>query len=690
MKLAVDIGGTFTDLVLEGSDSTSSTKVLTTHDAPERGVLEGVSQLLEQSQTRPTDISLVIHGTTLATNALIERKGAKTALIVTAGFRDSLEIAHEHRFEQYDLYMVRPDPLVPRSLRLTVPERMAADGSVLMAVDEEAVRALVPRLQSAGIESVGICFLHSYINADHEQLVGQILQSAMPELSITLSCVVCPEIREYERMSTTCANAYIQPLMAGYLRKLEAGLTEIGTTCPMLLMMSSGGTTTVDTAVAQPVRLIESGPAGGVIFGQSVAAECGVQQALSFDMGGTTAKLTLIDDLTPQFGRTIEVARQYRFLKGSGLPIRIPVIDMVEIGAGGGSIARIDELKRITIGPDSAGSMPGPACYDLGGSLPTVTDGDLVMGRLDPENFAGGKITLNTHNAKLAIDAAIGTPLGVDSVIAAAGISEIVDESMASAARVHAVEHGKDTAKRTLIATGGAAPLHCARLAVKLGIDDIIVPVGAGVGSAHGFLRAPIAYEVVRTRLRTLDQIDAQALSAMFVEMRAEAEAVVRLGAPDAPVVEAREAFMRYRGQGHEIAVSLPVRAYGASFDEELREWFEAQYARVFGRIVPGLQVEALTWCLTLSTESVSARLAETPVPHHNAISAGEREIFDPGIEQLVNATVYDRSTLSPGTQLSGPVVIVETETATVVPTGFLLTVSAPGHLMLTRQDQSA
>ena len=690
MKLAVDIGGTFTDVVLEGPDGSASTKVLTTHDAPVRGVLEGVRQLLEETGTTAGDVELVIHGTTLATNALIERKGARTALIATEGFRDSLEIAHEHRFEQYDLYMERPEPLVPRHLRLTVPERVAADGSVLLPPNEDAVEALVPKLRQAGIESVGICFLHSYINPDHERRVGEILQSAMPELSVTLSSRVCPEIREYERMSTTCANAYIQPLMAGYLHKLEDGLAETGLTCPLLMMMSSGGITTVETAVAQPIRLIESGPAGGVIFSQSVAAECGVRHALSFDMGGTTAKLTLIDDLVPQYGRSIEVARQYRFLKGSGLPIRIPVIDMVEIGAGGGSVARVDALKRITIGPDSAGSTPGPACYGRGGIAPTVTDGDVILGAIDPDCFAGGKIALDRDTAEAAIDAAVGSQLGLDTVIAAAGISEIVDETMASAARVHAVEHGKDTAERTLIAMGGAAPLHCARLAEKLDIDRIVVPVGAGVGSAHGFLRAPISYEVVRTRLSRLDEVDPHALSAMFEGMHAEAEAVVRLGAPDAPLVETREAFMRYRGQGHEIAVPLPVRDYDACIGEELRQWFETQYARVFSRVVPGLEVEALTWTLTLSTEQAPAEPDPPPKPNGQAAEAGRRSLFDPGCERAVEAAVYDRSAMTPGCGVEGPAVIVEAETATVVPSGFHVVVSTRGHLILRRRPQSA
>ncbi|MDA7947722.1 MAG: hydantoinase/oxoprolinase family protein [Hyphomicrobiaceae bacterium] len=690
MKLAVDIGGTFTDVVLERPSGHASTKVLTTHDAPARGVIDGILQLLEQTGSKAADVELVIHGTTLATNALIERKGARTALITTEGFRDSLEIAYEHRFEQYDLYMERPDPLIPRDRRLTIPERVAADGSVLIELDEDAVRALVPILKEAEIESAAVCLLHSYINPDHEKRVREILQSELPGLSLTLSCEVCPEIREYERVSTTCANAYVQPLMAGYLRELEGSLADNGLDCPFLLMMSSGGITTVETAIAQPIRLIESGPAGGVIFSQAIAAECGIKHALSFDMGGTTAKLTLIDDLMPQYDRSFEVARQYRFLKGSGLPIRIPVIDMVEIGAGGGSVARVDELKRITVGPDSAGSMPGPACYGRGGTAPTVTDADVVLGRIDPANFAGGKIMLDQKQAENAITPAIGSQLDMETVIAAAGISEIVDETMASAARIHAVEKGKDTGERTLIAMGGAAPLHCARLAEKLDIDRVIVPKRAGVGSAYGFLRAPISYEVIRTRMTRLDGIDPHALSEMFAEMRAEAHSVVCLGAPDARLVETREAFMRYRGQGHEIVVSLPVKDYDDDIRDELRTWFEEEYVRLFGRVVPGLEVEALTWALTLASEQAPIEEVASPTNGVAPKEQGRRRLFDPGNGQEVEASLYDRSEMAVGSRVDGPAVIVEAETATVVPAGFDALVSTPGHLILTRQSHAA
>ena len=490
-------------------------------------------------------------------------------------------------------------------------------------------------------------------------------------------------------MSTTCANAYVQPLMAGYLRRLEHGLKALGFTCPLLLIMSSGGVTTVETAMAQPIRLVESGPAGGVILAQHVAAESGISRALSFDMGGTTAKLTLIDDLKPQVSRSFEVARQYRFLKGSGIPVRIPVIDMVEIGAGGGSIARLDALRRIAVGPDSAGAAPGPACYGQGGEAPTVTDGDVLLGRIDPEQFADGKIKLEARLARETMQSDIAAPLGVETVIAAAGVAEIVDETMASAARVHAVEHGKDIADRSLIVTGGAAPLHAARLAEKLGIAQVIVPIGAGVGSAHGFLRAPMAYEVVRTRLMRLESLDVEALNGLFEAMRAEAEAVVRLGAPQDILVESREAMMRYRGQGHEIAVPLPNRAYRDEDRDEFRNWFEAQYAAVFGRVIPNLEIESLTWTLTLSTEWVLPSPANRPDAQEPPRPRGQRQLFDPASEQWIDAAVYDRADLVRGAEIAGPAVIVEPETATVVPPSYTAVVTAPGHLMLTRNSQS-
>ena len=681
-RLAVDIGGTFTDVVLETAGRAHSIKLLTTPDAPERAVLDGLRAILAEAKVAAADVTLVVHGTTLATNALIERKGARTALLTTEGFRDSVEMAWEHRFEQYDIYMERPEPLVPRDLRFGIPERVAADGAVLLALDEAAVRTVAIELRQRKIEAVAVCFLHSFTHEAHERRAGQILAEELPGVAISLSCEVCPEIREYERTSTTIANAYVLPRMAGYLGQLERDLKKEGIGGPLLLMMSSGGITTVDTARRHPVRLVESGPAGGAILALTVAAENGIARAVAFDMGGTTAKLTLLDDLELQRSRQFEVARAYRFVQGSGIPVRIPVIELVEIGAGGGSIARLDALGRIQVGPDSAGSVPGPACYGNGGTEPTVTDADTALGRLDPARFAGGAIPLYPDKAKAALQA-LASALKTDPQGAAAGVAEIVDETMASAARVHAVENGKDTADRTLIAFGGAAPLHAARLARKLGMKRVVVPVGAGVGSAFGFLRAPIAYEVVRTRHVRLDMFDAKMLNGLFATMRAEAEAVVRPAAPGEELVETRHAFMRYRGQGHEIAVPLPNSAFAADAAPDLRRRFEATYETVFGRAIPKLEVEALTWTLAIATARPLPKPLKDPAKSAAPAPVGHREVLDPASGRRENAAIHERTALKPGMALDGPALIVEDGTTTVVPRDFSARINAAGQIVL-------
>ena len=684
-RLAVDIGGTFTDLVLALPDRSLSAKVLTTSDAPERAVLEGTAAILTQAGIGAADLALVIHGTTLATNALIERKGARTALVTTDGFRDSLEIAYEHRFEQYDLYMERPEPLVARPWRFEVPERVAADGTVLLPMDDAAVDRIGAAAKTDGAEAIAICFLHAYQNGAHEKRARDILSRYFSPEVIAISSEVCPEIREYERTSTTVANAYVLPLMERYLRQLEDGLKAIGSTAPLLLIMSSGGITTVETARRFPIRLVESGPAGGAILAQMIAAESGISRALSFDMGGTTAKITLIDDMKPQQARHFEIARAARFVKGSGIPVRIPVIDMVEIGAGGGSIARVDGLGRITVGPDSAGSMPGPACYGRGGTMPTVTDADLVLSWIDPARFAGGHITLDAAASHTACHTFVGNTLGMTPPEAALGITEIVTETMANAARVHAVENGKETSGRTMIAFGGAAPLHAVRMAQKLGMDRVLVPVGAGVGSAHGFLAAPIGYEVVRTRLVSLNAFDGPLVNSLYNSMRVEAEAVVRMGAPDAPLQEIRTGFMRYRGQGHEVAVTLPAGPYGADSEAVFRVAFEATYRALYGRTIPKLEIEVLTWTLSLAeAKPLPVRIPDPPAAAAPKPS-GMRRIMDPGVRQLIDASIYDRASLAPGARIIGPAVIVEAETSTLVPEGFRAGPNAAGHILIER-----
>src|ERR1700754_901013 len=617
VRLAADIGGPFTDIVLERGDTRITRKVLTTAKRPEEGVLDGARLVLGDAGLHFSDIDVFIHGTTLATNAIIERRGARTALVATDGFRDTLDIATESRYDQYDLTIEKPLPLVPRSLRFTVPERVDVHGQVRLALDEAAVGAQVARLKDNGIEAVAICFMHSYVNAAHEQRTAEILKKAMPSLSITLSSEVCPEIREYERTSTAVANAYVQPLMDGYLARMDDALRAEQYRGAVYLVTSGGGLTSIDTARKFPVRLVESGPAGGAIFAAQGAARGGEKKVVSFDMGGTTAKICLIENFEPNSARVYEVDRAARFLKGSGLPVRIPVIEMVEIGAGGGSIARIDVLKRITVGPDSAASVPGPACYARGGEEPTVTDADVALGMIDPDAFAGGTIKLDPELSKKALLSSVGEPLGLSAETAAYAVHEVVCENMASAARVRAVERGEIVGQHTLIAFGGAAPLHAARVAEKIGVSRVIVPSNAGVGSAVGFLAAPIAYELVRSRHVRLDDFDTKAVSDLLQEMVTEARALVEPGAAGAPVRERRAAFMRYVGQGHEITVELPNRPLTSADLAGLRQKFEADYSAMFERPIPGAAIEVLSWSVLATTDarnpSTVAAVARTP-----------------------------------------------------------------------------
>jgi N-methylhydantoinase A len=686
-RLGVDIGGTFTDVALESGGRRFSAKILTTPEAPERAVIEVIGAVLREAGLAPGDLSIIIHGTTLATNAIIERKGARTALVTTEGFRDTIEIRHENRFEQYDVNIDLPPPLVPRRLRFVVPERIDARGRTLIPLDEGAVEALAERFAALGIESAAIGFLHSFTSPAHEERTRDILAARLPHVTLTLSSEVSPEMREYERFSTACANAYVQPMIGRYLASLQDLLRAQGFLCPLFLMLSGGGLTTVETAIRFPVRLVESGPAGGAIFASHIARQCGLEKVLSYDMGGTTAKICLIDDYQPQTSRAFEVARIYRFKKGSGLPLRIPVIEMVEIGAGGGSVARVDRMKRIVVGPDSAGADPGPACYGRGGTAATVTDADLLLGRIDPTGFSGGRMALDRAAADRTVEREVAAPLNLALSLAAFGVSEIVDENMANAARVHAIESGKDARGRTLVAFGGAAPLHAARLADKLGLDQVVVPSNAGVGSAVGFLRAPIAYEIVRSQLQRLDAFDASAANALLAAMREEAEAIVRRGEPDAPLGETRSAFMRYRGQGHEISVPVPVRAYRTDDAGELLAAFEAAYRALYSRVIPGVEVEILSWVLLLSgpmPHDDGAARSEPP-PSHPA-PARRRAVFDPDSAEFIEVAIYERASLVPGAVIPGPAIIVEDETSTVVTRLFDARIDPFGYIRLKRR----
>jgi N-methylhydantoinase A len=502
-----------------------------------------------------------------------------------------------------------------------------------------------------------------------------------------VSSEVCPEVREYERFSTTCANAYVQPLMANYLESLKKRLQKQGFDCPILLMTSGGGLTTLETAARFPIRLVESGPAGGVILSTWIAGNMGIDRILSFDMGGTTAKICIIDDGKPMASRSFEVDRRYRFMKGSGLPVRIPVIEMVEIGAGGGSLASVDAMKRINVGPESAGSDPGPACYSRGGTHPAVTDANVVLGRIDPDNFAGGSIALDAKKSGAALDSHVGKSLELDTTMAAFGVSEVVEENMANAARVHAVERGAELEGRTLIAFGGGAPLHAARLAEKLGIADVLIPAGAGVGSAVGFLRAPIAFEVVRSKFVRLSKFDPDQVNAMFVEMAKEATDVVKLGAAGAPIKITCSADMRYAGQGHEILVDLPDGPFTKATVAELQKRFDAGYRALFGRVIPALDIEVVGWILRAeapapgrAADLPKAAVTDAPKP----APVGTRNLFDPMERDFRAVPVYARTELKAGNVVQGPAVIAEDETTTIITSGFTAALDASGAIRLT------
>jgi N-methylhydantoinase A len=681
-NLGVDIGGTFTDVVLQTPSGLHSVKVLTTYAAPEDAILDGMDQVCASAGIAPAELTRIIHGTTLATNALIERRGARTAFITTEGFRDVIEMRSESRFEQYDLNLTLPDPLIPRDDRLTLRERVDAGGNVLIPLALAEVEDLATRL--SGYESVAVGFLHSYLNPSHEHLVRDVLARLQPGLSVSLSSDVSPQMREYERFATTCANAYVRPMMASYLGRLAERLASQGATCPVFLIHSGGGIISIEAAAAFPVRLVESGPAGGAIFAADIARRHGIGRALSFDMGGTTAKICLIRDGAPKTARVFEVARSYRFKKGSGMPISIPVIDMVEIGAGGGSIAHLDAMRQIRVGPESAASEPGPASYRRGGTRPAVTDADLLLGRLDPAAFAGGAIPLDPALAETAVAQHIARPLGLDALTAAHGIVEVVDETMANAARVHAVENGEDLASYTMIAFGGAAPLHAARLCEKLGIDRLIVPPGAGVGSAIGFLRAPFAFEATRSVYMRMDAFDAAAVRALFAALADEATAFVRACDPTSPIGASFRVYMRYRGQGWEIPVTVPDALARAPEAAAFLALFEAEYAALFDRTVRGMAVEATVWTVNASTPvpptpPVPAAAAPHPAP------TSPRTLFDPATAALAPATETPRAALSDGATLSGPAAITEAETTTILPRGFTATARADGCIDIRR-----
>ncbi|WP_323765737.1 hydantoinase/oxoprolinase family protein [Marinovum sp.] len=696
IRVGVDIGGTFTDVALSHPDGLATCKVLTDYARPEQAILDGIAIAAETAGVALAEIGQVIHGTTLVTNALIQRQGARLAFITTEGFRDVIEMRSENRFEQYDLNLTLPKPLVAREDRFTLSERMGPAGEVLLPLESSDIEAVVAQVLAGGYEAVAIGLMHAYANDAHEVRMAEALRKAAPELSISLSSVISPQMRELPRFNTVIANAYVQPQVADYLGRLVTRLGEAGVSAPVFMLHSGGGLISVEVAAEQPVRLLESGPAGGAIFAADFARGHGLESVLSFDMGGTTAKICLIEEGAPKTANTFEVARTYRFKKGSGMTVSTPVVEMVEIGAGGGSIASIDTMGRIQVGPRSAGSEPGPACYGKGGTEPTVTDANLLLGRLDPENFAGGAIPLSVAASETAVTGRLADTLGISAADAAFGVTEMVDENMANAARVHTVENGRDIEHFTMIGFGGGAPLHACRLAEKLGIAELIIPPGAGVGSAIGFLKAPFSYEATRGMFQRLDGFDAASVNAALAELEEEAAAFVAAGASGAEGAEAAEtttrltAFMRYTGQGWEIPVVLPYKSFVDGDKSEILTAFEAAYRTLFGRVIEGLGIEITNWSLV-----VASVLPETPpVSRHDSGTAvtvrRTRQFYDAALRQTVAAQEVERAEMTAGRAVDGPAVIVESETTTIVTSAYRCIGQGDGSLRLIRKGDKS
>ena len=690
-RLGVDIGGTFTDLVWV-DDLTGQVRVgklLTTPKDPAQAVEQGVLGLLQEAGAAAGDVRGLIHGTTLATNALIERKGARTGLLSTAGFRDALEIGREGRYDMYDLFIDPPAPLAPRHLRHEVSERVGADGAIARPLDEAGAQAAIAALLAEGVEAVAISLLHAYRNPVHEEALARLVAEQAPGLPVSRSSEVVPEIREYERTSTTVANVYVMPLMARYLDDLERKLTDLGIAGRFYIMLSSGGIATPATAKRVPIRLVESGPAAGALAAARAARRSGEARLLSFDMGGTTAKACVIDGGEPLLAREFEVARADRFKKGSGLPIRVPVIEMIEIGAGGGSIARIDRMGLLKVGPDSAGADPGPACYALGGHEPTVTDADLLLGYLDPAYFLGGRMRLDVEAARHAIEEKVARPLGFDVTQAAWAIHRVVNENMAAAARIHGIERGKDLRAYPLFAFGGAGPVHAWHVGRILRVPRVLVPFGAGAASALGLLAAPLAFDFVRTAPQRLDTADWTGVNRLFTEMEAEGRAVLRqAGVAEEEIRFRRSAEMRYAGQGHEVEAPVPAGPLGPASPAPITVGFEAVYRTLYGRNPLGVAIEALNWRLVASGPDPEAATTGgvtrdgAPPAVIEARSSKTRTAYFPEAGAFVAAPVYDRYALAPGATFEGPAIVEERESTTIIGPGARVRVDAARTLV--------
>ena len=675
-RIGVDIGGTFTDFVMQDVETGQlyNEKVLTTPADPSQAVLAGIRTLLAAHGVAPAEVRQVIHGTTLVANALIERKGVTTALVTTRGFSDVPEIGLEWRYDTYDLKLELPAPLAPRERRFEVIERIGPDGAVIEALEEASVVAVARALRTGGVAAAAICLLHAFRNPVHEERVRDILRRELPDLVLCVSSDVVPEIGEYERMSTTLANAYVLPLFEKYLAAITRELRTLGIKRDLYMMLSDGGTVHESTAIRHPVRLVQSGPAGGVQATTLIGAAAGVRDVFCFDMGGTTAKACLIDDGEPLRATDFEVARVYRFKRGSGLPLRIPVIDMIEIGAGGGSIARINRLGLLQVGPDSSSADPGPACYGQGGMDATVTDADLVLGYLGADSFLGGDMHLDIEAARAAIASRIGAPLGLSVEEAAWGIHDLVNENMARASAIHALEKARRITDYAMVPIGGAGPVHAAHIAQKLGLTRVICPLGAGVASAFGFLAAPTSFAFVRGRVEALASLDFASLNALLDALEAQGRAMLETAGTAAPQVEVRvEAAMRYQGQGFEIDVVLERAALVRCDTQAIAAAFEQTYRRQFGRSEEGVALEVVSWRLGVhgprpQIALAGARHDATPSGSPGLSIKGQRMAWFAEARGYAETAVYDRYAFGPGSTAVGPALFEERESTVVVP----------------------
>jgi N-methylhydantoinase A len=671
-RLGCDIGGTFTDFVLLNDETgeIKTGKCLTTPRDPSDAVEEGMRGL---ETTTPGFIPMLdelIHGTTLVINSIIERKGARTGLVTTKGFRDVLEIGRELRYAPYDVFAEFPKPLIPRSLRVEVDERIRSDGSILKALEPVEARQAIRALLDRGVESIAVCLINSFENPAHELMIENIICEKAPDIPVSISYRVLPQIKEYERTSTTVTNAYVKPLTGRYLSKLADRLKSIGFAGKLFIMLSSGGVTSVETAAEFPVRIIESGPTAAVIAGQYYGRHFNIPEMFCFDMGGTTAKSCLIQKGVAGVVPTFEVGRVQRFMKGSGLTIQVPVVDLMEIGAGGGSIAKISKMGTLQVGPESSGADPGPICYGRGGTDPCVTDADLLLGYLDEDYFLGGEMKLDKEAARRGIEERIAKPLGVSFVQAIWGIHDLINETMAGAAKTHIAEKGGNPKIVTIVAFGGAGPVHAYGLAKKLGAPKMLIPPNAGVGSAMGFFTAPRAFDLLRSHKVSLTDALFDDVETIFAELEGEAGKVLMKDAGERIVQYERSLDMRFVGQGSEINVPAPVSPFSGLSKSDVRRSFDDVYEKLFGRTYPDSEVEFINFKVRASLPVRLLQLPRMKVnegPSLEGAIKGKRQAYSPKAGDFIPYTVYDRYRLFPGADFAGPAIIEEKESTLVV-----------------------